>query len=206
VLSEEWYQHGLGTLQWKLDLVVLLFGFLFCSDTNIIWWGHIVKGRPQPNWINPTLAKHLHQNLFYSQPPHRHRPPGSSPFPEPPSFFLTRVWIVTAINFRCVPNVDSSWQCLNRWHLFMYPKFVLSRMAFRKFFHLCVLKFPMMVLIGSVKNWWVPVSFDSLNMSSSQGRKKWRLPYVSMCELVKCFVMCQKIPFFALANHIMYVS
>lgn len=49
------------------------------------------------------------------------------------------------------------------------------------------------------------MSFDSLNMSSSQGRKKWRLPYASMCELVECFAICQKIPFFALANHIMYV-
>jgi hypothetical protein len=26
-----------------------------------------------------------------------------------------------------------------------------------------------------------------------------------LCELVECFAMCQKIPFFALANHIMYV-
>jgi len=44
-------------------------------------------------------------------------------------------------------------------------------------------------------------------MSFFQGRKKWRLlPYtVSMCELVECFATRQQNPFFAFANHIMYV-
>jgi hypothetical protein len=64
----------------------------------------------------------------------------------------------------------------------------------------------MMVLIGLCEKLISAMSFDSFNMSSSQGRKKWRLPYViSMCELVECFATRQKITFFALVDHIVYV-
>ncbi len=125
LLSEEWYQHGLGTYNESWTRLCFFLASFFVP-TQIISWGHIFKAQAQPNWIDPTLAKHQHQTLFFSQP----RPLGRPPFPYPPSFVLTRVWIVTTISFKCVPNVNSSWQCLNQWHLFMYPKFVLSRMAF----------------------------------------------------------------------------